>query len=97
MKSEDKVLAKFHFVDTKFRKACQQLHLLNQSIERTEIRYERAQSASALPFRYMLRLQLATLEGIQNMYYEYACQCADKLDTLQEQLIAAGLVSPITE
>lgn len=97
MPSKDKVLAKFHFVDHKFRKACQQLRLLNQYIDRTEIRYERAYTGNAPSFRYMSRLQLATLEGIRNMYFEYACNCADKLDALQEELVAAGFVSSVID
>jgi hypothetical protein len=30
---------------------------------------------------------------MHNMFYEYACNCADELQALQEELITAGLIS----
>lgn len=92
MRPQNKLLAKFRFVDKKFQKVCEQLKILSRRIEGVEVRYNRACAANALSFCYVLRLDLASLEGIQNMYYEYACCCAEKLEALQEEMIAAGLL-----
>lgn len=86
-------LTTFHKADRKFRRACQQIRLLNHRIEDAQIRYDRAYATSRRSFRYTCRLQLATLEGMRNMFYEYACNRADELEALQEDLIAAGLIS----
>ncbi len=87
------LLNTFHAEDRKFRLACRQIRLLNHRIEDTQLRYDRAHSADRRSFRYTLRLQLATLEGMRNMFYEYACQRADDLEEMQERLISLGLVT----
>ena len=74
-------------VDRKFRKSCDQILLLNNRIDDMQGRYNRAMKANCRSARYSLRLQLATLEGVRNMFYEYASRCADELETLQGQLI----------
>ena len=38
----------------------------------------------------MGRLNLATLEGVRNMLYEYAADKADMLDDMQDRLLASG-------
>jgi hypothetical protein len=93
MASTEQVLATFHKSDRKFRLACQQIRLLNHRIEEAQIRYDRAYTINQRSFRYTCRLQLATLEGMRNMFYEYACHRADELEVLQEELIGAGLIS----
>ncbi|KAI0240625.1 hypothetical protein LSAT2_008627 [Lamellibrachia satsuma] len=77
-------------LDRKFRRACDQILLLNNQIEDLQTRYDRAMKANRRSFRYSLRLRLATLEGVRNMFYEYASRCADELEELQNQLIEAG-------
>jgi len=93
MDSSNPALATFRMTDRKFRRACQQIRLLNHRIEDAQIRYDRAYKDNRRSFRYTCRLQLATLEGMRNMFYEYACHRADELEALQEDLIAAGLIS----
>ena len=95
--SNNDTLAVFHSQDHKFRKACQQIRLLNHRIEDTQARYDRAYSNNQRSYRYTLRLQLATLEGMRNMFYEYACCRADELEELQEKLIAAGYISDTSD
>ncbi len=59
-------------MNKKFRLACSQLILINNMIEECEVRYHRAENANRRSFRYVLRLRLCTLEGVRNMFYEYA-------------------------
>jgi len=93
MESSNQSLTTFRATDRKFRRACQQIRLLNHRIEDAQVRYDRAYKDNRRSFRYTCRLQLATLEGMRNMFYEYACNRADELESLQEDLIAAGLIS----
>lgn len=90
--SKKKLLAKFDFVDRKFHKACAQLRVLSRRIELVELRYEKACRQNALSFSYMLRLELASLEGVRDMFYEYASCCAERLEILQNKMTAAGLI-----
>ena len=82
MSTSEDILAAFNRQDAKFRRACQQIRLLNRRIDDAQVRYDRGYSANQRSYRYTLRLQLATLEGTRNMFYEYACR---------RQLMAAGL------
>lgn len=83
----------FHLLDTKFRRSCHHIRILNRRIEEVQIRYDRAFSAGRRSFRYSQRLKLATYEGMRNMYYEYACRHADQLEKMQDELIQMGLIS----
>ncbi|KAK3088875.1 hypothetical protein FSP39_024865 [Pinctada imbricata] len=57
-------------------------------------RYERAKSCNQRKFRYTLRLQLAVIEGVQNVYHDYARIQAEKINELREEL---GVVDPETD
>ena len=92
-----KLLARFHAQNKKFRRACKQIRLLNHRLEDKQIRYDRANSRNIRSARYTLRLQLATMEGMRNMFYEYASRLADELEEIQDQLISAGLVREDSE
>ena len=84
-------------LDRKFRRACRQVVTLNNKITDLQARYNRAYSVDRKSFRYTLRLQLATTEGMRNMYYEYACRRADELEAIQDQLVDAGVLSESEE
>lgn len=58
--------------ERKFRRACEQLVVLNAKIDGLQDRYNRAKADNARAFRYSLRLRLSVVEGMRNMYYDYA-------------------------
>ena len=89
----DNLVDRIGGIDRKFRRACAQIVLLNNEIEALQTRYNRAMKRNRRSFRYSVRLRLATLEGIRNMFYEYASRMADELEELQERVVvdrAAG-------
>ncbi len=73
-------------MNRKFRHACSQLILMNNLIDEIEVRYHRAQASERRSYRYILRLRLCTIEGVRNMFYEYAYARADQLEQLQLKL-----------
>ena len=73
-------------LNRKFRLACQQLILINSLIDETEMRYSRSQAENRRSYRYILRLKLCSLEGVRNMFYEYAYAKADQLEKMQLEL-----------
>ena len=77
-------------MNKKFRLSCNQVVLLNNEIEYLQIRYDQSVADHRRSFRYFLRLKIATLEGVRNMLYEYACRRADQLDQMHEQLLRDG-------
>ena len=81
----------------KFRKACSQVILLNNRIQDAQIRYDRAVKANRKSYRYVGRLNLATLEGVRNMIYEYAARSADELDTMQDRFVELGIMDEAME
>lgn len=95
--SVDATMEKMRVLDKKFRRACKQIMLLNQCIEDKQTRYNRAHRNNQRSWRYTLRLQLATLEGMRNMFYEYAHKRADELEALQDAMVEAGMLSETEE
>ena len=89
----DHMMNAFRQLDSKFRRSCHHIRMLNRRIEEVQVRYDRAFSAGRRSFRYSHRLKLATYEGMRNMYYEYACRHADQLEKMQDDLIQRGLIS----
>jgi len=70
----------------RFRKACDQIVLLNQTLGAVQKRYKSAKRSNNRVFRYNLRLKLAAIEGVRNMYYDYAYSKADKIAELRRDL-----------
>ena len=84
---------RIHNLYQKFRLACAQLVMLNNTIEDIDVRYDRASGENRKSYRYTLRLRLQTLEGVRNQFYKYANCMADILHELQLQLFnEAGIV-----
>ena len=80
------MIYKIRDLNRKFRKSCAQLILINNLIDETETRYNRSQAENRRSYRYILRLKLCTLEGVRNMFYEYAYAKADELEKMQLEL-----------
>lgn len=91
------VMAKMQGLDRKFRRSCNQIVLLNQRIKDKQARYDWALRAQQRSWRHSLRLQLASLEGLRNAFYEYAARRADELEVLQEALVEEGILSDTEE
>ncbi len=77
--------------DAKFQRACSQVLLLNNFVQVLQTRYDRAVKDSQRTYRYTLRLRLCTVEGIRNMYYEYATTMADKIEALENKMRELGV------
>ena len=72
--------------EKKFQKACVQIHLLNKQLGEMKVRYCRAKEDNFKCFRYNLRLKLAVIEGVRNMYYDYTHIQAEVVAKLREQM-----------
>lgn len=77
--------------DSKFQRACAQVLLLNNMVQELQTRYDRAVVQNSRQYRYTLRLRLCTVEGLRNMYYEYACQSADEIEVLEDTMRQLGV------
>ena len=76
-------------VENKFEKACAQLRTLNNKITNVQLRYERAASFNQRSFRYSLRIQLVELEGVRNMFWQYARKKAEDLDSIKQAILTS--------
>lgn len=59
-------------VEKRFLLCCQQITLVDQRLDALQTRYIRASQDQNRSLRYSLRLQIATVEGTRNVYYQYA-------------------------
>lgn len=69
--------------EIRFKRACEQVVLLNDKLEGLQRRYDKARQDDQRTFRYTLRLKMASVEGVRNAYYEYACEKAEKIAELR--------------
>lgn len=70
----------------RFRRACEQVVLLNNKLQDLQVRYDRARKQEMRSFRYNIRLRMSGVEGVRNAYYEYARQKADKVLYLRHKI-----------
>ena len=83
------VISEIRILDHKFRRSCDHINLLNNRIDAMQSRFDCASADSQRTFCYNIRLRLATLEGVRNMFQEYATRVADKLDSLHRMPMQA--------
>ena len=79
---------RFSLIDNekKFKRACEQIVHLNHRMDAMQHRYTKAKQANHRSFRYNLRLRLAVIEGMRNMYYDYAHHKAEAVAELRREL-----------
>jgi ABC-type phosphate transport system auxiliary subunit len=70
----------------KLKKSCAQITSMNRQLEDMTKRYVKAKNENFQRFRYNLRLKLAVVEGVRNMYYEYAFIQATNVADLRRRL-----------
>ena len=59
-------------MERRFLLCCQQINLVDQKLDALQVRYIRANRDEHRSVRYSLRLQIATVEGVRNIFYQYA-------------------------
>lgn len=80
---EEKRLAS---IEKRFLLCCQQITLVDQRLDTLQIRYVRACKDRNRSLRYSLRLQIATVEGVRNIYYQYAKMKGAEIAKLRRDL-----------
>ena len=78
--------AELYEAENRFRRSCEQIILLNSKLDDLQLRYDKARIVNHKSFRYNLRLKMATVEGVRNSYYEYACWKAETVAELSRRL-----------
>lgn len=72
--------------EQRFERACEQIILLNDRMNIVKRRYFDAKRRENRALRKSLHLQLAVLEGVRNMYFEYARRKAEEVVELRREL-----------
>ena len=70
-----------------FRKTCAQISLLNRHHADVSKRYMTAKKDDHRIFRYRLRMRMSTIEGVREMYIDYAIYLADFLADLRSTMV----------
>ena len=76
--------------EDRFRRACEQVLVLNKKMEYLTSRYNEAEARGNKPLCYQLRLRISVIEGVRNMFYEYAAQQANVMMELQRHIVEIG-------
>lgn len=72
--------------EKKFKRSCEQIVLLNDKLDDLQNRYDTAKRDDRRSFRYPLRLKIAVVDGVRNMYYEYAMRQAKEVAEIKGHL-----------
>ncbi len=72
--------------ERRLRQTCEQIILLNNQIRALTKRYNAAKAEGFGSFRYNLRVRLAAVEGVRNVFYEYARDRAEDVADLRRDL-----------
>lgn len=72
--------------EKRFRRSCEQIVMLNRALTSLQKRYDNAKRRNVRSFRYHLRLRLAVIEGMRNVYYDYAHEKAKQVAELRREL-----------
>ncbi|KAK3094832.1 hypothetical protein FSP39_006851 [Pinctada imbricata] len=76
-----------------YASACVQLSALNIQMEQLAKRFERAEEKGQKSFRYSLRMRMAVLEGVRNMFYEFASLKANVISRLRHEILIEHVFS----
>jgi len=82
---------RLHHTERKFRRSCDQIVLLNEQLSACHFRYKKARKDERKSHRYPLRLRLAIIEGVRNMFYDYASRQAAEAEQMHNWLAAHGI------
>ena len=82
--------------ERRFKRACEQIVQLNYSLDALQQRYNKAKKDNHKSFRYSLRLRIAVVDGMRNMYYDYAHKKAETVAELRQELFGE-VVDIVTE
>ena len=85
-----KLESKIKRVAAMFEKACWQVRLLNSQLDDLETRFKFSTENGNRVFNYNQRIKLCVMEGVRNVYYEYAQRIGDRLDALRVQAALTG-------
>ena len=80
--------------ERRFKRACEQIVLLNYNLDALQQRYNKAKKDNHKSFRYSLRLRIAVVDGMRNSYYEYAHQ---KAETIAGQELFGEVVDIVSD
>lgn len=69
-------------VEKKIHKACDQMTILHNRIQNLRLRYKRTKQNPGSPLNQSLSMQLNILQGMYNVYYQYAAKQTEKLKVL---------------
>ena len=72
--------------ERRFKRACVHIVQLNYSLDALQQRYNKAKKDNHKSFRYSLRLRIAVVDGMRNMYYDYAHKKAEVVVELRQEL-----------
>lgn len=93
--SSDKTIADKQFYlmecERRFKKACEQIVHLNEKMGDLQFRYNKAWVENHRSFRYSIRMRIAVVEGLINMYYDYAHDKAYTIADLRRELFGENV------
>lgn len=73
--------------ERRFQRVCDQLVLMNNNLWAVNVRYEPAKRSNRSTMGYNLRIRILSIEGVRNMFFEYAEEMAERLEEMEIELL----------
>ena len=73
-------------VERKLQRSRRQISVLDRHMDILQVRYKRASDSKRKGLFSSFRIQLATLEGVREAFYLYACEKAAETRLLKEEM-----------
>ncbi|KAH3711368.1 hypothetical protein DPMN_070876 [Dreissena polymorpha] len=91
MSSHTNIRFQLKTAERHFRYACQQVMIISRQVVKKTRRCHGVVRTGDTIFRYNIRLRLSILDGVRNMYYEFAARKAAEIVELQQRVL--GVIS----
>ena len=72
--------------ERRFKRACEQIVLLNYKLSDLFFRYDKAIKENQRSFKYSLRLKISVLEGVIHRYADYVQENAHIIEDLRREM-----------
>ena len=77
---------KLREVERKLKTSCRQISVLDRQMDILQVRYKKAYNSKRRGLFDSFRIRLATLEGVRQAFYLYACEKAAEKRILLEEM-----------
>ncbi len=91
------LIDKFNYLESKFKRACEQVTLLANNLVDCRVRRDMAKRHNKFAAEYALKMEIATLHSLYRYYYIYTVEFGNAIDSFEDQLTEGAVMENPTD